>query len=113
MEDIDLPKPHIPTTSIIFDYDHNAASFTPTTYTPSRPTLNQPNPALLGPDGKLKLEEANRRRQNNLCAICGKDNHRARDCPLQSCLRTAELPVWEAPTRAEQVLPNAEESENP
>jgi hypothetical protein len=37
---------------------------------------------LLGPDGKLKPEERQRRMDNNLCLRCGKPGHKVHDCPV-------------------------------
>ena len=36
---------------------------------------------LLGPDGKLKPEERQRRMDNGLCLRCGEPGHRVADCP--------------------------------
>jgi hypothetical protein len=37
---------------------------------------------LLGPDGKLKPEERQRRMDNNLCLRCGKPGHKVSECPV-------------------------------
>ena len=39
---------------------------------------------ILGPDGKLKPEERQRRMDNNLCLRCGKTGHKVNDCPVVS-----------------------------
>jgi hypothetical protein len=39
---------------------------------------------LLGPDGKLKPEERQRRMDNNLCLRCGKSGHTVSNCPVTS-----------------------------
>ena len=39
---------------------------------------------LLGPDGKLRPEERQRRMDNNLCLHCGKKGHTVSDCPVTS-----------------------------
>ncbi len=39
---------------------------------------------LLGPDGKLKPEERQRRMDNKLCLRCGKAGHMVPDCPIPS-----------------------------
>lgn len=39
---------------------------------------------VLGPDGKLKPEERQRRMDNNLCLRCGKPGHKVNDCPVVS-----------------------------
>jgi hypothetical protein len=39
---------------------------------------------LLGPDGKLKPEERQRRLDNNLCLRCGKTGHMVNECPTTS-----------------------------
>jgi hypothetical protein len=58
-----------------------------------KPTSNTSTPAtpnkntianLLGPDGKLKPEERQRRMDNNLCLRCGKTGHMVNECPTSS-----------------------------
>jgi len=39
---------------------------------------------MLGPDGKLKPEERQRRMDNNLCLRCAKPGHKVHDCPVTS-----------------------------
>jgi hypothetical protein len=39
---------------------------------------------LLGPDGKLKPEERQRRMDNKLCLRCGKSGHTVSNCPVTS-----------------------------
>jgi hypothetical protein len=39
---------------------------------------------LLGPDGKLKPEERQRRMDQNLCLRCGKPGHTVNNCPVPS-----------------------------
>jgi len=49
----------------------------------SAPATSSINPIadLLGPDGKLKPEERQRRLDNGLCLRCGKPGHMVSDCP--------------------------------
>jgi hypothetical protein len=51
--------------------------------TPATPDKNS-IANLLGPDGKLKPEERQRRLDNKLCLRCGKPGHTANDCPTKS-----------------------------
>jgi hypothetical protein len=44
---------------------------------------------ILGPDGKLKPEERQRRMDNKLCLRCGGTGHIAHDCPKPSSSSTA------------------------
>lgn len=39
---------------------------------------------VLGPDGKLKPEERQRRMDNSLCLRCGKPGHKVNECPVTS-----------------------------
>ena len=50
---------------------------------PSPSSPDKPNTisALLGPDGKLKPEERQRRLDKDLCLRCGNPGHKACDCP--------------------------------
>ena len=51
---------------------------------PTTPAANDKNSIanLLGPDGKLKPEERQRRMDNKLCLRCGKPGHTVNDCPV-------------------------------
>src|SRR5260370_42518943 len=60
----------------------------------SRPPC--PLDRFLGPNGKLKPEEANRCHENNLCLTCGKANHKITTCPLATRVRAAILQENEA-----------------
>ena len=51
----------------------------------------RPHDRFLGPNGKLKPEEVNRRRENNLCAMCGKADHKITTCPSASRVRASIL----------------------
>jgi len=57
---------------------------------------------LLGPDGKLKPEERQRRMDNNLCLRCAKAGHKVNDCPVVSKAkpkgRAATVSTPSAPT---------------
>src|SRR5258708_2079638 len=68
--------------------------------TPNQPT-NQAHKCVLGPDGKLKLQEWKCRCENHLCMICGKADHGTAMCPppitrhpaiLQQPQQTPSLP---------------------
>jgi len=54
--------------------------------TPTTPATSDKNSIakLLGPDGKLKPEERQRRLDNKLCLRCGKGGHMASDCTIPS-----------------------------
>ena len=54
-----------------------------TSTTPATPDKNS-IANLLGPDGKLKPEERQRRMDNKLCLRCGKPGHTVNDCPTKS-----------------------------
>src|SRR5258705_12528733 len=60
----------------------------PTTYVnlrgpnTSNPPSTQTNDHVLGPDGKLKLEEWKHHKENNLCMMCGKLGHTMPTCPV-------------------------------
>ena len=61
--------------------DQKKPATTPSTpATPNKSTIAN----LLGPDGKLKPEERQRRMDNNLCLRCGKTGHMVNDCPVSS-----------------------------
>jgi hypothetical protein len=53
-----------------------------TTPTPSTSSDKKAIANLLGPDGKLKPEERQRRIDNNLCLRCGQKGHTVNDCPI-------------------------------
>jgi len=59
---------------------------TPPANTPSSSSGTKPNSIadMLGPDGKLKPEERQRRLDNNLCLHCAKFGHTVPNCPIQS-----------------------------
>src|SRR5258708_1556911 len=48
----------------------------------SNPPSTRTNNHVLGPDGKLKLEEWKRCKENNLCMMCGKPGHTMPACPV-------------------------------
>jgi hypothetical protein len=52
--------------------------------TSATPAKNNTIANLLGPDGKLKPEERQRRMDNNLCLRCGKTGHMVNECPTSS-----------------------------
>jgi hypothetical protein len=54
--------------------------------TPAAPATSAKNTIahLLGPDGKLKPEERQRRLDNKLCLKCGEPGHTVNDCPHKS-----------------------------
>src|SRR5258708_17781942 len=47
----------------------------------ANPPATQVNECILGPDGKLKLEEHKCHQENNLCMMCGKPGHAMSACP--------------------------------
>ncbi len=47
----------------------------------SNPPSTWTNDHVLGPDGKLKLEEWKCCKENNLCMMCGKPGHTTPACP--------------------------------
>jgi len=89
--------------------------------TPQQPTYparqnNQraprPHDRVLGPDGKLKPEEANRRRENNLCLMCGKADHKITACPSATRVRASMLQVDESSGPPMEVEPTDANQEN-
>ena len=70
---------------------------------PAANTSNSGNKAnnisdLLGPDGKLKPEERQRRMDNNLCLHCGKPGHMVNNCPVTSKAKPKGHAATVAPT---------------
>src|SRR5258708_39605794 len=57
----------------------------------ANPPATRVNERILGPDGKLKPEERKRRRENNLCMMCGKPGHATPACPTATGGRAANL----------------------
>lgn len=62
--------------------DQKKSSASTNTSNPGNKTNNISD--LLGPDGKLKPEERQRRMDNNLCLRCGKPGHTVNNCPVTS-----------------------------
>jgi len=58
-----------------------ASTSSPAASSSSSAPKTNPIADLLGPDGKLKPEERQRRMDKNLCLRCGKGGHKASDCP--------------------------------
>ena len=73
---------------------------------PQAPTTpNQPtNKCILGPDGKLKLEEWKCHHKNHLCMICGKADHGTATCPtaMRGCAAILEEPQETPDTAPEE-----------
>src|SRR5258707_10332450 len=57
----------------------------------TNPPTTQVNKCILGPDGKLKLEEHKCHRENNLCMMSGKPGHATSACPTAMRGRAANL----------------------
>src|SRR6266436_2004934 len=57
----------------------------------ANPPATRVNERILGPDGKLKLEERKHRQENNLCMMCGKPGHATPACPAAMRGRAANL----------------------
>src|SRR5258708_3584974 len=57
----------------------------------ANPPTTRVNKRILGPDGKLKLEERKRRQENNLCMMCRKPGHTTPTCPAATRGRAANL----------------------
>src|SRR5258707_15241531 len=57
----------------------------------ANPPATQVNKCILGPDGKLKLEEHKCHQENNLCMMCGKPGHAMSACPAATRGRVANL----------------------
>jgi hypothetical protein len=66
---------------------------------------------VLGPDGKLKPEERQRRMDNSLCLRCGKPGHKVNECPVTLKAkpkgRTATIASTSAATPAAPALGKA------
>src|SRR5258708_4738858 len=92
-----LPRPYEPPraqTTNLLPTNRNSAT-TPRQPETSRTTPCTPKPYdnVLGLDGKLKLEELERRHKNRLCLVCGSGNHWANECPTSKRGRAMELQV--------------------
>ena len=57
----------------------------------ANPPTTRVNEHILGPDGKLKLEECKHCQENNLCMMCGKPGHAMSACPTAMRGRAANL----------------------
>src|SRR6266481_2141303 len=57
----------------------------------TNPPTTQVNECILGPDGKLKLEEHKCHQENNLCMMCRKPGHTTSTCPAAMRGRAANL----------------------
>src|SRR5258705_6185131 len=57
----------------------------------ANPPTTRVNECILGPDGKLKLEERKRHQENNLCMMCRKPGHATSACPAAMRGRVANL----------------------
>ena len=73
------------------------------------PWVPQPH---IGPDGKLKPEEANRHHENNLCLMCGKADHKITACPSATRVRAAILQETEALGPPTEIKPTDVKQEN-
>ena len=72
---------------------------------------------VLGPDGKLLPEEKERRKQNNLCLVCGSEGHFSDKCPHRKAptkARAADLePITDEDEQAQGSVSEAELSSSP
>src|SRR5258708_6992119 len=66
---------------------------------------NHTNDKTHGPDGKLKPEERKCCCKNNLCAICGRGDHKAVACTVYTKGRASHLRMEETQTPPEAVEP--------
>src|SRR5258705_3152937 len=89
-------KPPCTLTTNILPTNHNS------TTTPCQPEAPQTTPHtlkpydnMLGLDGKLKLEELERRCKGRLCLVCGSGNHHASECPTSKWGHATKLQVAE------------------
>ncbi len=66
-----------------------------------------------GPDGKLKPEERKCHCENNLCAICGRGDHKAVVCTMYAKGRASHLRMEEiqTPPKAAEPLQSLEAAE--
>src|SRR5260221_10956977 len=76
----------------------------------TNPPTTQVNECILGPDGKLKLEECKRRRENNLCMMCRKPGHAMSTCPAATRGRAANL---QEPQDMPNTVQEEQEAEEP
>src|SRR5258708_21779137 len=78
----------------------------------STPCTPKPYNNVLGLDGKLKLEELERRRKGRLCLVCGSGNHRASECTTSKWGCATELQVAEDSEVTPREEIESEKSEN-
>ncbi len=70
----------------------------------TNPPTTQVNKNILGPDGKLKLEEHKCCQENNLCMMCGKPGHVTSACPAATRGQAANLQeLLDTPNTAQEV----------
>jgi hypothetical protein len=75
---------------------NNAASSSSSSRPAGKPSIAD----ILGPDGKLKPEERQRRMDNKLCLRCGGAGHVAHDCTVQSKSKPKGRAAKAEPTKA-------------